>query len=371
MFKRHLLTFLIFFISIVCIAQKRINTRLILPKEIDLKSLKVLFDNGKREENIVFKDNDGYIDKEFISEFGSLKISYVTNNGNSSTDLFFVNEQPSVIEYNYSNNSNSKLNYTLSNAYDFKISESKFREFTKKEYQVCKEFLEKYSDSIFNNKPLIDSIYNANFSALYRKQLRYISMNSNDYYLKWYFRRNLLKSNLIDKKSVTDVFKSFSKSFIESEEGVFIKAYLNSITSFRKGEELPFFRVRDINNNFVSLKDYKNKSNVLIVFWATWCVPCIKEIPKIQEFKKKYKDLVIIFISYDTDKVLYLSKIKEFKMDWVNIFNDIDLINSYGSYKAIPRVYLVNKNGHLIYDRDQDNDLDLSKLDITLVDLFK
>ena len=58
-------------------------------------------------------------------------------------------------------------------------------------------------------------------------------------------------------------------------------------------------------------------------------------------------------------------------MNWVNIFNDIDLINSYGSYKAIPRVYLINKKGHLIYDRDQDNDKDLSLLDLTLFSLFK
>lgn len=369
MHKLYFIT-LSFFISIVCNSQKRTNTRLILSKDILLKTLKILFDNGKKEESIEFNAFDGYINNEFIAEFASIKISYNLSNGASINDLFFVNEQPSVIKYFYSNSNTTKSNYTLVNAYDFKTQKNKLLEYTKNEFQDCKEFLENYSDSIFINKPLIDSIYRSKFSALSRKELQFISANLNDYYLKWYFRRNLLKSNLIDNKSVYSVFKSFPKSYIDSEEGIFIKNYLNSFTAFKKGEELPYFKVKDITNNFVSLLDYKHKSNVLVVFWATWCVPCISEIPTIRALKTKYKDLEIIFISYDTDKSLFLSKIKEFQMDWVHIFNDIDLINSYGSYKAIPRVYAINKNGQLIYDRDQDMDKDLSKLDIALSKLY-
>lgn len=370
MHKLYFITLSIF-ISIVCNSQKRTNTRLILPKDIVLKTLKILFDNGKKEENIEFNAVDGYINNEFIAEFASIKISYNLSNGASVNDLFFVNEQPSVIKYFYSSAETTKLNHTLSNAYDFKIQKNRFLEYTKNEDQECKEFLEKYSDSIFIDKPLIDSIYRSKFSALSTKEMQYISKNSSDYYLKWYFRRNLLKSNLIDNKSVYNVFKRFPKSYIDSEEGIFINNYLNSFTAFKKGEELPFFKAKDITNKFVSLLDYKYKSNVLIVFWATWCVPCINEIPTIRALKSKYKDLEIIFISYDTDKSLFLSKIKEYQMDWIHIFNDIDLINSYGSYKAIPRVYAINKNGQLIYDRDQDKDKDLSMLDIALSKLYK
>ncbi len=370
MYKLYLFTFSLF-ISIFCYSQKQTNTHIILPKNIVLKTLRILFDDGKKEENILHNDIDGFINKEFISEYASIKISYNLSNGESINDLFFVNNQPSIIKYFYSSSETAKLNYTLTNAYDFKIQNNKFLEYTKNEVQECKEFLEKYSDSIFINKPLIDSIYRSKFSALSTKEMQYISMNSSDYYLKWYFRRNLLKSNLIDNKSVYNVFKRFPKSYIDSEEGIFIKNYLNSFTAFKKGEELPFFRVKDIANNFVSLLDYKHKSNVLVVFWATWCVPCINEIPTIRALKSKYKDLEIIFISYDTDKSLFLSKIKEYQMDWIHIFNDIDLINSYGSYKAIPRVYAINKNGQLIYDRDQDKDKDLSLLEIALFNLYK
>ncbi|MDP3394320.1 TlpA disulfide reductase family protein [Sediminibacterium sp.] len=370
MYKIYFFTFSLF-ISIVCNSQKRTNTRLILPKNVVSKTLRILFDDGKREENIVYNDIDGFINKEFISEYASIKISYNLSNGESINDLFFVNNQPSIIKYFYSSSETTKLNFILSNAYDFKIQKNKFLEYTKKEFQDCKEFLEKYSDSICINKPLIDSIYRTKFSALSKKEMQYISLNLNDYYLKWYFRRNHLKSNLIDYKSLYNVFKSFPKSYINSEEGIFINNYLNSFTAFKKGEELPFFKAKDITNKFVSLLDYKYKSNVLIVFWATWCVPCINEIPTIRALKSKYKDLEIIFISYDTDKSLFLSKIKEFQMDWVHIFNDIDLINSYGGYKAIPRVYAINKNGQLIYDRDQDKDKDLSMLDIALSKLYK
>jgi hypothetical protein len=59
MHKLYFITLSIF-ISIVCNSQKLTNTRLILPKDIVLKTLKILFDNGKKEEGIEYKDIDGY-----------------------------------------------------------------------------------------------------------------------------------------------------------------------------------------------------------------------------------------------------------------------------------------------------------------------
>lgn len=49
-------------------------------------------------------------------------------------------------------------------------------------------------------------------------------------------------------------------------------------------------------------------------------------------------------------------------MNWINIYNDTELINSYGGIGAIPKFYLIDKSGIIIYDNQKDNDADLKIL---------
>ena len=49
-------------------------------------------------------------------------------------------------------------------------------------------------------------------------------------------------------------------------------------------------------------------------------------------------------------------------MNWVNIYNAADLINAWGGNKAIPRLYLIDKSGTIIYDKDID---DIGNLQLT------
>jgi len=64
----------------------------------------------------------------------------------------------------------------------------------------------------------------------------------------------------------------------------------------------PDFNLPDLQGNRVSIKDLRGKP-VLLVFWATWCKPCVKEIPHIAEFQKKHPDdVTILGISVDNLK---------------------------------------------------------------------
>lgn len=371
MFKYIFLGSFFFITTLQSISQKRINVHLKFPQNAEIKTLVVAVDDGRSEINIPLKGKMEVLNNLFISEFVSLKVSYSLKNGVFGNDLFFVNENRALIEYFFVASDSNRLNYKLSHVFDFITEKNNLKNYTLTEYLDCKEFLEKYSDSLSNNNPLLDSLYKVKFSILAEKELQYVSMNYRSYYSKWYFRRNLLKSVFLDKKNTIDVFNKFSQQFIRSQEGVFIKKFIQSYESFIKGKELPNFSTKDIEGKKITLDDYKNKSNVLIGFWATWCIPCIKEMPKIKEIKKEFKQLEIIFVSYDSDMKLCLSKIKEFQMNWKNVINDIDLINAYGGYKAIPRLYLLNKKGHLIYDRIVDSDADYSKLNSLLRELYQ
>jgi hypothetical protein len=50
-------------------------------------------------------------------------------------------------------------------------------------------------------------------------------------------------------------------------------------------------------------------------------------------------------------------------MDWINVYDRRDLANIYGSDKGIPQVYLLDKNGIIIYSRDKMEDYDLTRLE--------
>jgi len=52
----------------------------------------------------------------------------------------------------------------------------------------------------------------------------------------------------------------------------------------------PGFTLKDLNGKEVSLKEFKDKKAVLLVFWATWCVYCRQEIPELIKLKSQYKD---------------------------------------------------------------------------------
>src|SRR5665213_3409877 len=62
------------------------------------------------------------------------------------------------------------------------------------------------------------------------------------------------------------------------------------------GRPLPDFNFKDINGNTVSLEGLKGKP-IVINFWFTACVPCIEEMPALNQLKEKYKNSDVVFLS--------------------------------------------------------------------------
>ena len=71
--------------------------------------------------------------------------------------------------------------------------------------------------------------------------------------------------------------------------------------------KLPNYKIRILNNETKNLYDLTNDVT-LISFWATWCLPCIKEIDKINLLVKEYENLSVILIN--TDKAGEITKVK-------------------------------------------------------------
>jgi thiol-disulfide isomerase/thioredoxin len=92
---------------------------------------------------------------------------------------------------------------------------------------------------------------------------------------------------------------------------------------------------------------------VLIDFWATWCGPCVAEVPKIVASYEKLhpKGFEIIGLSFDQDKSALDKFTKEKGMTWVQYFDGAGWKNKFGQQfgiNSIPRMWLVDKKGMVV-----------------------
>lgn len=120
------------------------------------------------------------------------------------------------------------------------------------------------------------------------------------------------------------------------------------------GNPSPNFDYPNVSGEKVALSDFKGKL-VYIDVWATWCGPCIREIPSLKALAEDYKDqdLAIVSISIDPakDHGKWLNMVKEKDLQGYQIFADkdwkSDFVTAY-NIKGIPRFILLDKEGKII-----------------------
>lgn len=149
--------------------------------------------------------------------------------------------------------------------------------------------------------------------------------------------------------------------------GVTILAVLVSTScgtgALEKGRPAPDFEVESVAQpgKLVHLSDFKGKV-VLIDFWATWCGPCRELATTIDQFKKKYggQGLEVVAVSDESRAAVELYK-KEENHSYPLYLDSLDQAN--GVYKGdyIPRVYVVDRQGTLVYSEDGGTTGDIEK----------
>ena len=125
------------------------------------------------------------------------------------------------------------------------------------------------------------------------------------------------------------------------------------------GKPAPDFTLKDIGGKTVSLKDFRGKV-VLLDFWATWCGPCIHELPGLKALYEKHKDnpdFVLISISSDVNDETVAKFVSENEMPWIHI-RETEELQAKFNVIGIPHYTVIGKNG-LIHDNNVfDDDLD-------------
>jgi peroxiredoxin len=164
------------------------------------------------------------------------------------------------------------------------------------------------------------------------------------------------------KKQLAYLKAVFPAKYLNSIEGKeLIETYMAAIRKpLQLNDPVPQFALITIDGNKINLKGFKGKY-LLLDFWATWCPPCLAEIPFIKEIRKKYTSdkLEILGISADRDSKKLYSFVKKQQMNWLHFYDGNREIGQLYGVDAIPRLILVNKEGKMIYDSYlKENDKD-------------
>lgn len=109
------------------------------------------------------------------------------------------------------------------------------------------------------------------------------------------------------------------------------------------------FEFTDMQGNPQHLNDYRGKW-VLVNFWATWCPPCLEEIPDLVELHRAHsnKDLVVIGVVLDSSEKSVRKFIDRFKMNYPVVLGDYALAAQVGEVEVLPTSYLYNPQGELV-----------------------
>jgi cytochrome c biogenesis protein CcmG, thiol:disulfide interchange protein DsbE len=111
----------------------------------------------------------------------------------------------------------------------------------------------------------------------------------------------------------------------------------------------PDFTRADLTGKSLSLRSYRGKL-VLLNFWATWCAPCLTEIPVFAAWQRTYGPggLQIVGISMDDDSAQVVRVYEKDRLNYPVAMGDAKLGELFGGVLGLPLSYLIDPDGRIV-----------------------
>ena len=126
------------------------------------------------------------------------------------------------------------------------------------------------------------------------------------------------------------------------------------------------FNLPDLDGKIHGMKDFKGQILVLN-FWATWCPPCLEEVPKLNDLYDRYKNrgVQVIGIALDKDSLEVMEPfVKRSKISYPVLVGNQEVIFSLKNFKGVPATLLFDQEGKI--RKRFDGSFDLEQLEESL-----
>jgi len=314
----------------------------------------------------------------------------MSENETSSADLYL---EPGVMTVNLTKNRFRDLKMTGSKTQDELIQLNLMLSPINKNLSVLNKKRKLITDSILNsqnsNKIIelqkesreLENQYFRLRKELNTAYLKFVVGNPDSYVTPYYL--DVLKINgIIPYDSLKLIFFGLHQNIQNSIIGKKIKEEIRKKDNIQKGATVPDFKAIDLNNNTITLSQFKNNNVVIVDFWASWCEGCRAAFPHLKDLYKKYnpQGLEIVAFEYrDVNKETWLSAINH---DSINMWHNIATIFQNGDtvnkgiidnfpLPGIPLTILIGKDGKVIGSWMGYSEQYVDSLDKKLSETFK
>ena len=297
---------------------------------------------------------------EFIIELNKINSSY-SDLLNSSTEVTkgFIKNETKELEYAHINNIENYEEYYqyLTKDTSFKASESL--------YNSYKEFNFADTDAFENSsayKTLLTSYYARIAKDAFSNSdkdiaLAYLETVDHKFpngAIKDELMFNYLRYGMKANNALEDVYNLYKASNQNTENLSEVTNSYKTLSNLRPGKASPSFDYENFKGGKTSLEDLKGKV-VYVDVWATWCGPCLREIPALKILEADYHNKNIAFVSLSIDEKKDYNKwrtmITEKNLDGIQLMADNDwkskFVIDYG-IKGIPRFIIIDTKGNIV-----------------------
>lgn len=224
------------------------------------------------------------------------------------------------------------------------------RYFSKKRHELATLHVE---DS---KKDSLKEVQNQNFKDWQHYVAEFARNNISNLIGRYAFVDNVVLFTQEDYFSIRNLLGEEAKQNLDIKDAIELRSQEDKFISEREkslNQKIVDIVLIDINGNRKHILDIVNESEYLYIdFWASWCNPCIAEIPHLKKIYEEYRDrgFGLIGISIDTSEASWKSALRKIDVPWVNLMDMTGGKESMAKYKfrGVPYGILINKDGQII-----------------------
>lgn len=301
---------------------------------------------------------------KLAEDIKNISLDYLQNYLNyDELDIEFINYHTHNINYQYYNN---LLNYPAMHQHFNRLEE--LPELPENYYDILD------IEGIINDEAIATGEYR-NFLVNYlnyNMRIKPFDRETMDNYFKYQYElaEEIFAGQSLEHMLASITVMALSRTGFEDAEEIYnnyisiaspgankevVKKQYELVLNLLPGNPAPDFTFAGLDGDLVSLSDFAGKV-VYLDFWASWCGPCIREIPFAKELKERMKEqenLVFLYVSVDDKEEAWRNAIENHGMEGVHIHAGgwDNLATKAYNVSGIPTYYVIGRDGNIFDNR--------------------